>query len=149
MLWGGSLGALLGVAPGWSVLLDTRFERGSLPSALADVRWSVLSGFVGAQLRTELGWLQPSLAVGLRAGWLALEARAVAPNEGRSLTAPWAGLALPLRLGAELAGGILPFIGAECGYVFVPVRGSVDDGSTLAEQRGPWLAANVGVGLRL
>jgi hypothetical protein len=148
-LWGGSLGAVLGLGQSWSVLLDLRFERGTLRAELASVTWSSLSGFVGPSFRGELGPLRPRVALGARAGWLALAADAEAPNEGRSFTAPWLGLALPLRLGVELAGGVTPFVGAEAGYVLVPVHGNVSDGSRLVEHRGPWLGGNIGVAVRL
>ena len=148
-LWGGSLGAVLGLGQRWSVLFDTRFEHGEAQAELASVRWSALSGFVGPQLMSELGPLRPSRGFGVRAGWLALAAGAEAPNEGRSLTAPWAGLALPVRLGVEVGGSVLPFLGVEGGYVIVPVRGNVDDGRALIEQRGPWLSGHIGLGLKL
>lgn len=148
-LWGGSLGAVLGLGRSWSVLLDTRFERGSQRAELARVTWSSLSGFVGPSFRGDLGVLRPSVALGMRAGWLALAADAEAPNEGRSFTAPWLGLALPLRLGAELAAGVTPFAGVEAGYVLVPVHGNVSDGSRLVEHRGPWLVGNVGIAVEL
>lgn len=148
-LWGGSLGAALGLTPRWSLLLDTRFERGQGVTELADVRWSVLSGFVGPLLRLRLGPVRPALGFGLRAGWLALDATAAPPNQGLSMTAPWAGLSLPLRLGAELGDFAAPFLGGELGWVVAPVRGNVNDGSMLMEQRGLWLTAQVGIGLRL
>jgi hypothetical protein len=148
-LWGGSLGAVLSLRRNWSLLLDTRFERGQTRTDLATVRWSSLSGFAGPSVRTELGLLRPMCGLGVRAGWLALSADARAPHEGRSLTAPWLGLALPLRLGAELAAGVVPFLGAEAGYVLLPVRGKVNDGSALTEHRGLWLAGTVGVSVRL
>jgi hypothetical protein len=151
-LWGGSLGAALGLTPRWSLLLDTRFERGQGVTELADVRWSVLSGFVGPLLSMRWGPVRPALGLGLRAGWLALDATATLPDQGRSMTAPWAGLALPLRLGADLGEFAAPFLGGELGWVFAPVRGNVQHGasvSTLMEQRGLWLTAQVGIGLRL
>jgi hypothetical protein len=33
--------------------------------------------------------------------------------------------------------------------VVAPVRGNVDDGAVLIEQRGLWMSAQVGIGLRL
>lgn len=149
VLWGGSLGALLGLARSWSLLLDTRFERGQRQGELATVRWSSLSGFAGPSVRAELGLFQPMGGFGVRAGWLALSADARTPHEGRSLTAPWLGLALPVRLGAELATGVIPFLGAEAGYVLVPVKGNVDDGSSLAQHRGLWFGGTIGVAVRL
>lgn len=148
-LWGGSLGAMLGLRRNWSLLLDTRFERGQTRGDLATVRWSSLSGFAGPTVRTELGLLRPMCALGVRAGWLALSADARAPHEGRSLTAPWVGLAMPVRLGVELAAGIVPFMGAEAGYVLLPVKGKVNDGSSLTEHRGLWLAGTIGVAVQL
>ena len=148
-LWGGSLGTALGLSPSWSLLLDTRFERGERSLELAKVRWSVLSGFIGPLLRARWGSFRPSAGLGVRAGWLALTADASAPNEGRSLTAPWVGVALPLKLGAEVGGFVAPFLGVEAGYVLVPIRGNLDDGTALAEQRGSWISAQVGVGVAL
>ena len=101
----------MGLGQRWSLLLDTRFERGEAAGELAQVRWSVLSGFVGPSVGLRLGPLRPALGLGLRAGWLALSATATAPDEGRSLTAPWAGVAFPLRLAAELENGVVPFVG--------------------------------------
>ena len=65
------------------------------------------------------------------------------------MTAPWAGLAMPIRLAAELGDFATPFLGAEAGWVVAPVRGNVDDGAVLIEQRGLWMSAQVGIGLRL
>jgi hypothetical protein len=148
-LWGGSLGTLLSFGRRWSLLFDTRFEHGVTRQALLDVRWSVLSGFAGAVARSELGWLDIALGGGARAGWLALDGTARAPHEGSSFTAPWAGLALPLRLSTALAGWVVPFAGLEAGYVLWPVRGSASDGETLVEKKGPWVSCSVGVGAAL
>lgn len=148
-LWGGGLGAALGLTQRWALLLDTRFEHGQATTPLADVRWSVLSGFVGPLLRGRLGPVRPAVGFGLRAGWLALDASATPPNRGLSMTAPWAGLSLPIRLGAELGDFATPFLGGEAGWVIVPVRGNLDDGSAVMEQRGFWLSAQVGIGVRL
>ena len=148
-LWGGSLGTLVGLGQRWSLLFDARFERGVTRQALLDVRWSVLSGFAGAVARGELGWLDVALGGGARAGWLTLDATARAPHEGSSFTAPWAGLALPLRLSTELAGRAVPFVGVEAGYVLLPVRGSSSAGEPLVEQKGPWVSCSAGLGLAL
>jgi hypothetical protein len=151
VLWGGSLGALLGLGQHWALQIDTRFERGQAQLELepVDVRWSMLSGFVGAAYRRRSRVLELSAGLGVRTGWLAFDAEATSPDEGRSLTASWAGVALPLRLAGRFAGRVLPSIGAEGGYVVVPVAGVADDGATLLEQRGPWLALSLGLGLEL
>ena len=65
------------------------------------------------------------------------------------MTAPWAGLSLPMRLGAELGDFATPFLGGELGWVVAPVRGTVNDGAILIEQRGLWISAQIGIGLRL
>ncbi|MES1182438.1 MAG: hypothetical protein ABUL60_01415 [Myxococcales bacterium] len=148
-LWGGSLGARWGVTRAWSVLVDTRFERGEERLGLADVRWTSLSGFVGADLGTHVGPVRLSGGFGVRAGWLALSASAAVPNEGLGFTAPWAGVAVPLRAAFDMGGFVSPFFGCEGGYVLAPVRGKVDDGSVLMEQRGGWLAGSVGVAITL
>lgn len=153
-LYGASLGTLIGLGRHWSLLFDTRFERGSGDVPEASVRWSVLSGFAGPMFHVDAGGVRLSAGVGLRAGWLALDASARAPREGLSLTAPWAGAALPLRLSSELGAGVVPFVGVEGGYVLLPVRGNVVDKSTgsgapLVEQRGPWLSASAGLGVAL
>jgi hypothetical protein len=148
-LWGGSLGTRWGVTHTWSVLFETRLERGQQSEALADVRWTLLSGFVGAGANAQAGPLQLSAGLGVRAGWLALAASARRPNEGRSFTAPWAGMAVPLRLALDVGGFVAPFLGVEAGYVALPVHGQVDDGSVLVEQRGAWLSGSVGVAVAL
>jgi hypothetical protein len=154
LLWGGTLGALLGLGHGYSIALDTRFERGQKQLPLAAVKWSVLSGFAGPMLRAEPGPLVVGAGFGVRAGWLALAAEASAPHEGRSLTAPWAGLALPLRLALPLGRGVAPFVAVEPGYVVVPVRGVAADvgggsESVLMAQRGVWVSGSFGVGIAL
>lgn len=146
-LWGGALGARLALRRSLLVLLDTRLERGSTSVSLADVRWSSLSGFAGLGLGTELSRLQLSMGAGVRAGWLALEASAHAPNDGASVTAPWAGVALPVR--AAFGDRFRPFIGAEAGWIFLPVRGSSTRGQLLLAQRGAWFSGSVGVGVSL
>ena len=153
-LWGGSLGTLIGLGRSWSLLFDTRFERGALQTQVASVRWSVLSGFAGPAARLEIASLQLAAGVGLRAGWLALDATAQAPHDGFSLTAPWAGLAVPVRLSMQLAGGVVPFFGLEAGYVLLPVRGNVSHGNAstdapLVQQRGPWFSGSAGLGVAL
>ena len=155
-LWGGSLGTRWGVTHIWSVLFDTRFERGQESLEQAVVRWTLLSGFVGAGANAKAGPLQLSAGLGARAGWLALAARAPRPNEGRSFTAPWAGVAVPLRVALDLGGFVSPFLGVEAGYVALPVRGQVDDASgaspsrtVLVEQRGVWLSGSVGLAVAL
>jgi hypothetical protein len=148
-LWGGSLGTRWGLTRTWSVLVDTRFERGEASVSLADVRWTVLSGFAGAAANTQAGAFGLAAGLGVRAGWLALDANARAPNEGVGFTAPWAGVAAPLRLAFEAGGFVLPFIGGEAGYVFAPVRGRVRYGEVLVEQRGPWFSGSVGVAVVL
>lgn len=148
-LWGGVLGARWGVRRGWSVVVDTQLARGRESLPLTDVRWTVLCGFAGGALGTELGPLRLSAALGVRAGWLTLAAEAQAPNEGQSLTAPWAGVALPLRVAFDTGAPLLPFVAAEGGYVTLPVRGRVKDGPLLVEQRGPWLGGSVGLAVEL
>lgn len=148
-LWGGTLGTSWGVTHTWSVLLDTRFERGEESLRLADVRWTLLSGFAGAGVNTSAGPLRLSAGLGVRAGWLALAASTALPNEGHSLTAPWAGVAVPVRVAFDVGGFVSPFLGVEVGYVLAPVRGMVSDGSVLVEQRGPWLSGSVGVAVAL
>jgi hypothetical protein len=71
------------------------------------------------------------------------------PYEGLSFTAPWAGVAVPVRVAFDLGGFVLPFVGGEAGYVLAPVRGKVTDGGVLVEQRGPWLSGSVGVAVAL
>ncbi len=148
-LWGGSLGTRWGLTRTWSVLLDTRFERGQEHVPLADVRWTSLSGFAGAGAEVDAGPLRLSAGLGVRAGWLALAATTPLPNEGLSFTAPWAGVAVPLRLAFDVGGFVSPFVGAEVGYVVVPVRGNVKGGSALVAQRGVWLSGSVGVAVAL
>jgi hypothetical protein len=151
-LWGGSLGTLIGFGRRWSLLFDTRFERGTAALELADVRWSVLSGFAGAAARVDVGSLRMTAGLGARAGWLALDARARTPHDGLSLTAPWAGVALPLRFSTALAGRVVPFVGGELGFVLLPVRGDLDASGALTElmeQRGPWFSASAGLGVVL
>jgi hypothetical protein len=156
-LYGGSLGTLLGLSRYWALLFDTRFDRGAAELTSASVRWSVLSGFAGPTFQVEASNLRIAAGLGLRAGWLALDASASTPYEGLSLTAPWAGGALPLRLSTELAGLLVPFVSVEAGYVLVPVKGNIErringgsawDGA-LVEQRGAWFCGSVGVGVRL
>jgi len=156
VLWGGSLGTRWGVTQTWSVLFDTRFERGQESLALADVRWTLLSGFVGAGANAKLGPLQLSAGLGARAGWLALAASAPRPNEGRSFTAPWAGIAAPLRVAFDVGGLVSPFLGVEVGYVALPVQGQVEDATdapgtsrVLVEQRGSFVTGSVGVAVAL
>jgi hypothetical protein len=148
-LWGGGLGASLGFGRHWALELGTRFERGREALEAADVRWSMLSGFVGPAYRERGRMLELSAALGVRGGWLAFDAEAAAPDEGRSLTAPWAGLALPVRVAGRFTGRVLPYLGVEGGYVLAPVEGMLDDGSVLIEQSGPWVAFSFGVGVEL
>ena len=148
-LWGGSLGTRWGLTRSWSVLIDTRFERGQEKVSLADVRWTLLSGFAGAAANTQAGSWGLAAGLGIRAGWLALDASARAPNEGLGFTAPWAGVAAPLRIAFDAGGFVLPFIGGEVGYVLAPVRGRVKYGEVLVEQSGLWLSGSVGVAVAL
>lgn len=156
MFWGGSLGTRWGLNETWSVLFDTRFERGQERLPLAEVGWTSLSGFVGAVANTKVAPLQLSAGLGARAGWLALAASAHPPNDGLRFTAPWAGVAAPLRLALDLGGFVSPFVGVELGYVALPVHGQVDDAtgssgsqSALVEQRGAWVSASVGLAFAL
>jgi hypothetical protein len=130
-------------------VLDTQLARGRESLPLADVRWTMLCGFAGGALGTELGRLRVSVALGVRAGWLTLAAEAKAPNTGQSMTAPWAGAALPLRVAFDTGAALSPFVAAEAGYVTLPVRGRVEDGPLLVEQRGPWLGGSVGLAVEL
>jgi hypothetical protein len=155
-LWGGSLGTRWGVTHTWSVLLDTRFERGQETLPLAEVRWTSLSGFVGAVAHAKAGHLQLSAGLGARAGWLALAASAQRPNEGLGFTAPWAGVAAPLRIALDVGGFVSPLVGLELGYVALPVHGQIEDAtgssgarSALVEQRGAWVSGSVGLALAL
>jgi len=148
-LWGGTLGTSWGVTQTWSVLLDTRFEHGEQALSWAHVRWTMLSGFAGAGINGSAGPLRLSAGFGVRAGWLALAASSPLPNEGVSFTAPWAGVAVPVRLAFDVGGFVSPFLGGEIGYVLAPVRGTITDGRVLVEQRGPWLSASAGVAVAL
>jgi hypothetical protein len=156
VFWGGSLGTRWGVTHTWSVVLDMRFERGQESLPLAEVSWTSLSGFVGAVANAKVGPMQLSGGVGARAGWLALAASAHRPNEGLGFTAPWAGVAAPLRIALAVGGYVSPFVGLELGYVALPVHGQVDDATgsagartALVEQRGAWISGSVGLALAL
>jgi hypothetical protein len=149
LLWGGALGTRWGLSRRWSVLFDTRFERGDESVRLARVRFTSLSGLVGTALNAKAGPLALSAGLGVRAGWLSLAASADAPNEGLSFTAPWAGVAAPLRVLLDLGGSVAPFLGGELGYVVLPVHGQVDDGSALVAERGVWLSGGVGLAVAL
>ncbi len=147
-LWGGQLGTRVGLGEHAALMLDGRFERGSDGLALADVRRTSLSGLIGASARGQTGPIELSAGLGLRAGWLSLLASPRGPHEGGNLTAPWAGLALPMRA-ALASGGVRPFAAAELGIVTLPVRGTTDDDAVLVAHRGVWLAVSLGVALRL
>lgn len=148
VLWGGQLGARFGLGEHTALVLDGRFERGSDGLALADVRRTSLSGLIGASARGQTGPIELSGGLGLRAGWLSLLASPRAPHEGGNVTAPWAGLALPMRA-ALISGSLRPFAAAELGIVTLPVRGTTDDDAVLVAHRGVWLAVSLGVALRL
>jgi hypothetical protein len=147
-VWGGALGARLGFER-WALLLDTRFEGGDQSLVLANVRWSSLSGFLGATVAARSRYHELSAGLGVRAGWLSLAGRAEPPHLGSSMTAPWAGVALPVRAALLAGSRARPFVGLEGGYVLLPVSGLVDDGTVLLSQRGLWLTASVGVGVCL
>jgi hypothetical protein len=148
-LWGGVLGARFGLGGGGSLVVDVELQRGGERLPLAEVRWTKLSGFAGGALGTELGLLRLSAGLGVRAGWLTLAASADSPNTGQSLTAPWAGPALPVRIALATGASVVPFVAGEAGYVALPVRGVVSDGRVLVEQRGFWLAGSVGLAVEL
>ncbi|HVY30840.1 MAG TPA: hypothetical protein VHB79_29980 [Polyangiaceae bacterium] len=148
-LWGGVLGARFGVGERGSVVVDVALQRGSERVELAEVRWTKLDAFAGGAVGGELGPLRLSGGLGVRAGWLTLAASAASPNTGQSLTAPWAGPALPLRLALATGASVLPFVAGEAGYVALPVRGRASDGRLLLEQRGFWLGGSVGLLLEL
>lgn len=148
-LWGAALGSRVALGSRWSLLLDTRFERGDDALVLAAVRWSSLSGLVGAATRLHAGPLELSAGLGVRAGWLSLSATAAPPDRGQSLTAPWAAVSLPLRAALSLGGSVRPLVGAEAGFVTLPVRGKVSDGELLVEHSGVWLSACIGAAIEL
>jgi len=148
-LWGGALGARFGFSPQWGIGLESRVERGSVGVPRGTLRWSLLTGFVGLLVRTELGSCEASVGLGVRAGSLTWTVTADAPLAGRSLTAVWGGVALPLRVALNVGGKVQPFVGAELGYVSFPVRGNVSDGSVLVTERGLWLGASAGLALPL
>ncbi len=148
-LWGAALGSRIGLGSRWSLLLDTRFERGDDALSLAKVRWSSLSGLLGVASRLRAGPLELSAGLGARVGWLSLSATAAPPYQGQSMTAPWAGVAVPLRASFALGGSVKPFVGAEAGYVTLPVRGNVGDGERLVEHSGAWLSASLGAAIEL
>lgn len=148
-LWGGVLGARFGLGGGGSLVVDVDLQRGSERLPLAEVRWTKFGGFAGGALGGELGPLRLSVGLGVRAGWVTLAASADSPNTGQSLTAPWAGPALPLRVALATGASVLPFVAGEVGYVALPVRGVVSDGNALVEQRGFWLGGSVGLAVEL
>lgn len=148
-LWGGVLGARFGLGERGSVVVDVALQRGSERVELAQVRWTKLDAFAGGAIGGELGPLRLSAGLGVRAGWLTLAASADSPNTGQSLTAPWAGPALPLRIALATSASVLPFVAGEAGYVALPVRGRASDGRLLLEQRGFWLGGSVGLAVEL
>lgn len=149
LLWGGALGARFGFSPHWGMALESHIERGSSNVTRATLRWSLLSAFVGIAARTELGACELSAALGARGGSLTWTATANAPLAGRSLTAAWGGVALPLRVALNVGSKVRPFVGGELGYVLLPARGSVSDGSVLVTERALWLGASLGGALPL
>lgn len=147
-LWGAALGARFVLGARVALVVDARFERGQQALSLADVRWTSWSGFAGVALSGQVAALELSAGLGVRAGWLSLAANALAPNDGARLTAPWGGVAVPLRV-TFVGRRLRPFVGTEAGYITLPVRGNVNDGSVLLEERGVWLSGSLGVAVTL
>ncbi len=144
VLLGGGLGAHLPLSEPWGLMMDVRLERGVTATALADVDWTLLSGSLALFLETRSGAWRFGAGAGLRAARLLLSARAEPPDAGQQLSGVWLGAALPLRAAFELSGHVALSAGLESGYVIVPLRGTVDDGTMLVEARGPWATMTLG-----
>jgi hypothetical protein len=146
-LAGGSLGAALAFTHRWSLLLETGYAGGVAHASPTEVRWSSWSAFVGPLATFRPGPLLLGAALGLRGGRLSLHANATRPDAGRSLVAPWLGIAVPLRLEAELVGALRGLLSLEAGYVLSPVRGNDDAGQVIASHRGVWGTLGAGAAL--
>jgi hypothetical protein len=146
-LAGGSLGAALRLNHRWSLLVDAGYAGGVTSASPAAVRWSSWSAFAGPLATFRAGPFLLGAALGLRGGRLSLRANATQPDEGRSLVAPWLGVAVPLRVEAELVGSLRGLLSAEAGYVLSPVAGNDDAGSAIASHRGAWGTLGAGAAL--
>jgi len=148
VLWGALLGMQTPLPGPFSLGIDTRYERGTTETTIADVDWTLLSASLGISLEATQAPFAVRLGPLLRAGWVALDAEAASPARGDRLTGPWLAAAGALRGSVELARHLILFAGGEGGCVFVPVRGTVDDGPTLVDSGGCFFGASAGLGYR-
>jgi hypothetical protein len=146
LLGGVLLGTELPLPASLSLMLDTRYERGTTSTALADVDWTLLSASLGLALESAGEPFRIAAGPLLRGGVVALEANAPSPASGERVSGPWLALAGAARGSLRLGDHALLFAGLEAGCVLAPVRGTVNGGPTLVESSGCFFGGSAGAG---
>lgn len=130
---------------GWGA--DIIVQRMTDQLALGDVEVSSIGGGLSVHAHRTWGALRFRGAVGARVGATTMTGKPSESGvEGGSFTGRFAGPFARLTVGVEALKHVSVELSAEPGYHLLPVRGTVD-GVEETEVEGPWLAANLAVGV--
>jgi hypothetical protein len=145
VLGGGALSVRVGIAGPWVAAFDVRVDTGTSDSGTAKVTWTMLGGSAALLFERRLGVARLGVGAGARAAHLGLEANAITPDTGHTVTGAWFGPMLPARASFALGASVALVATLEAGYVALPVRGTDDAGTPLVEADGPWASLGVGI----
>jgi hypothetical protein len=143
ILWGG--GVRIGEEPltsiGWS--LDALYETGEVGALQSryDLQTATLGGMLFLYKRWSAGTARAG--AGLRAG-VTRSATTDGSGSGTSTASPWGWPLAAISLSVLPASGVVVEVGAEGGYVAMPV--SAGGGDRDAAIRGAWFGGQLGIG---
>jgi hypothetical protein len=149
-LWGGGLRASEDSFPaiGWSA--DVLVEHGTIAASLGTVAIDTVT--VGGALLLHHEWSIVSMrsGLGLRGGVATMHGEPYARHlaEGKSVAAPWVWPMLVVGVSVAPARPLVVELGAEGGYVVLPMGGRVG-GTREVLLDGAWVSAQLGVGMFL
>ena len=149
-LGGFALGAEFAFARHFALAIEGRGEIGSTATSLTTVDWQAAGASVALLVGASKGAWRIEAGPGVEGGLVKLSAHDTANGaKGNSLSDPWAGPIVRLRVIRALGSWAFVLGQIDGGWVMQRVAGDASDGSALVEFRGGWAGLTIGVGMLL
>ena len=147
-LEGFALGAEFAFAQRFALAVEGRGEIGSTATSLASVDWQVAGASIAVMAGAGRGAWRIEAGPGMEVGLVKLTAHDTATGaKGTSLSDPWAGPIVRLRVSHALSSRAFLLGRIDAGWVMQRVAGDASDGSPLVEFRGGWAGLTLGAGM--
>lgn len=147
-LEGLALGAEFAFARHFALAIEGRGEFGSTTTSFSTVDWRVAGASVAVMAGAGRGAWRIEAGPGMEIGLVTLSAHDTATgSKGTSLSEPWAGPIVRLRVSRALGSRVFLVGRIDGGWVMQRVAGNASDGTSLVEFRGGWAGLTIGAGM--